>query len=107
MNGKLKSNMTQFILRSKCGYVDRAPAESRQKKKTDEIDEDTLEAILEVTGPLLETFLNDKHGKALLREVAGMTMEQMNEAGYHVQKGVIFGPDSPYIRVSETENIYL
>lgn len=107
MNGTLKSNMTQFILRSKCGYVDKAPAGAKKSKKTDEIDEETLQAIQEVTGPLLETFVKDKHGKAMLREVAGMTSEQMEHAGYHVQYGMIYGPDSPYIRVSETQNIYL
>jgi hypothetical protein len=107
MNGTLKSNMTQFILRSKCGYVDKAPAEAKKSKKTDEIDEATLEAIQEVTGPLLETFVKSKSGKEKLRQIAGMTKEQMAEAGYGVQYGTIYGPDSPYIRVSETQNIYL
>jgi hypothetical protein len=117
--GRLRGNVVTFVLKHKCGFADEAKEQKEQqkeqqkaerqprRKKDDTIDEATLAALQEVTGPLLETHLRRKENIPLFRTVAGMTKEQLDAEGYHVQNGVIFEPDSPYIRVSETENIYL
>lgn len=101
INGTLKGNVVQFVLKTKHGFKEPEKAEQKKgKEESAEIDEAMIDAIEKEVGPLSAKFAYSKESREIIRLLAGSTKRQMQEGGYFYENGAITGPHN-FIRVSE------